>query len=158
MSAPRVDGAAQAEGRDRTGKPVFAAKRGTGRAPFKCDVAGSDKRIAFRLPCGPALDAVHVFESPIDLMSWITLHGRVNASALCGLHEAPLETYLHDNPHIRRIVFCLDADGPGCEAAGRLGAKYRALGYETEDRAPPAGKDWNEYLQASMRGQQRPSA
>ena len=145
-------------GRDRTGKPVFAAKRGTGRIPFKCDVAGSDKRIAFRLPCGPALDAVHVFESPIDLMSWITLHGRGNALALCGLHDAPLETYLDENPHIRRIVFCLDGDGPGREAAGRLAAKYRALGCGTEDRAPPAGKDWNDYLQYHVCGRTRPSA
>ena len=145
-------------GRDRAGKPVFAAKRGTGGIPFKCDVAGSDKRIAFRLPCDPARNDVYVFESPIDLMSWFTLYGTANAVALCGLHDAPLETYLHDNPHIRRIVFCLDADGPGREAAGKLTAKYRTLGYGTENRVPPAGKDWNEYLQYHVRGRSRPSA
>lgn len=134
-------------GRDRAGKPVFAAKHGTDNIPFKCDVAGSDKRIAFRLPCDPVRNDVYVFESPIDLMSWFTLHGRCNAVALCGLHNTPIETYLHDYPHIGRIVLCLDADGPGREAAGRLAAKYRVLNYETEDQAPPAGKDGNEYLQ-----------
>ena len=131
-------------GRGLTAKPVFTAKRGTGGIPFKCDAAGSDKRITFRLPCDPALDAVYVFESPIDLMSWITLHGPANAVALCGLHDAPLETYLHNNPHVKRIIFCLDADGHGREATGRLAAKYRALGYRSEDRVPQAGKDWNE--------------
>lgn len=134
-------------GRNSAGKPVFAAKRGTGGIPFKCDAAGSDKRIAFRFPCDPALHDVHVFEAPIDLMSRFTLYGRSNAVALCGLHDAPLETYLDDNPYIRRIVLCLDADGPGRKAAERLGAKYRTLGYRMENRVPLSGKDWNEYLQ-----------
>ena len=52
-----------------------------------------------------------------------------------------------DLPHVRRIVLCLDADGPGRDAAGELGEKYRGLGYVTEERAPPSGKDWNQYLQ-----------
>ena len=141
-------------GRDSTGIPRFAAKRGTWGS-FKCDTTGSDKRIAFRFPCDPALHDISVFESPIDLMSWFTLHGQANAVALCGLHDAPLETYLDDNPHISRIVLCLDADGPGREAAERLGTKYRALGYGIDDLIPSSGKDWNEYLQ--MRGDVMPS-
>lgn len=55
--------------------------------------------------------------------------------------------YLADYPHIRRIVLCLDADGWGREAAGRLMEKYRAHGYEVDARFPPSGKDWNEYIQ-----------
>lgn len=143
-------------GRDGAGKPVFAAKRGTWfGSSFRGDVAGSDKRIAFRVPCGPVLDWVAVFEAPIDLMSWFTLYGPCNAIALCGLHDAPLGTYLADHPHIRRIVLCLDADGPGREAAGKLGEKYRGLGYGTEERFPPSGKDWTEYL-IMMGKNQRP--
>ena len=139
-------------GRDRAGKPVFAAKRGTWAGiSFRGDVAGSDKRIAFRVPCNPALDRVAAFEAPIDLMSWFTLHGQCGAVALCGLYDGPLETYLKDAPHIRRIVLCLDADGWGRKAAERLGEKYRGLGYETEDRLPPSGKDWNEFLQQRVK-------
>ena len=93
------------------------------------EATDGDKQIAFHAPCGPALDRVAVFEAPIDLMSWFTLYGSCNAIALCGLY-----------------------DGPGREAAGRLGEKYRGLGYETEVRAPPSGKDWNEYLQIKRAG------
>lgn len=139
-------------GRDSTGTPVFAAKRGTW-GTFRGDVAGSDKHIAFRLPCDPTMDGVHVFEAPIDMMSWFTLHEQPisNAIALCGLYDGPLETYLDENPHIRRIVLCLDADGPGYEATGMLDEKYRALGYKMETRAPPSGKDWNDYIQMEER-------
>lgn len=106
----------------------------------------------FVSPCDPALDRVAAFEAPIDLMSWFTLHGKCNAIALCGLYDGPLETYLADYPHIRRILLCLDADGPGREAAGRLGEKYRGLGYGTEERFPPSGKDWNDFLQQRVKG------
>lgn len=138
-------------GYDRDKKPVFAARRST-RGSFKGDVAGSDKRIAFPLPCDSGIDRVHVFESPIDLMSWITLYGNTNAVALCGLHDASLETYLDENPHIKRIVLCLDADAHGCDAGAKLGAKYRELGYGTQEQIPLSGKDWNEYLQIQIKG------
>ena len=92
------------------------------------------------------------FEAPIDLMSWFTLHGRSNAIALCGLYDGPLETYLADYPHIRRILLYLDADGPGREAAGKLREKYRGLGYGVEKQFPPSGKDWNEFLQQRVKG------
>ena len=137
-------------GRDSTGTPVFAAKRGTwGGVPFRGDVTGSDKRIAFRLPCDPALDDVHVFESPIDLMSWLTLYGQsmTNVMALCGLYDGSLETYLNENPHIEQIFLCLDADSPGNRAAERLTEKYGRQGYVVYYKPPPYGKDWGEYLQ-----------
>ena len=83
-------------GRDNSGKPVFASKRGTydlDGPGFKGDAVGSDKSVAFRLPCDPALDWVAVFEAPIDLMSFCTLHRAVtsNAVALCGLYQGPLD-------------------------------------------------------------------
>lgn len=94
------------------------------------------------------MDRVYVFEAPIDLMSFCTLHRslRSNAVALCCLHDGALETYLKEHPHLRRIVLCLDADKWGREAANRMAAKYRERGYDVEDRLPPHGKDWNEAL------------
>lgn len=48
----------------------------------KADVTGSDKNTAFRLPCRPELNAVLVFEAPIDLMSYCTLHRQVTSNAV----------------------------------------------------------------------------
>ena len=139
-------------GRDGGGEPKFACKRGTydkDGASFKRDVAGSNKKVAFSVPCDPALDWVAVFEAPIDLMSFFTLHREVrsNAVALCGLYQGALDTYLQNNPHLRHVVLCLDADGPGQEATEKLRAEYEGRGLKVSTRAPPFGKDWNAYLQ-----------
>ena len=147
-------------GRDGSGKAVFASKRGTcdlNGPGFKGDAVGSDKSVAFRLPCDPALDWVAVFEAPIDLMSFCTLHRQVrsNAVALCGLYQGPLDTYLRENPHLKRIVLCLDADGPGREATEKFQEEYTRKGYTVSTRTPAKGKDWNEYLQQRGRARER---
>ena len=129
-------------GREVSGKPVFASKRGTydlNGSGFKGDAVGSDKNVAFRLPCDPALDWVAVFEAPIDLMSFCTLHRQVrsNAVALCGLYQGPLDTYLRENPHLKRIVLCLDADGPGREATEKFQAEYTVSASYTGEVSKP---------------------
>ena len=139
-------------GRDGSGEARFASKRGTydtNGASFKRDVLGSDKNVAFPSPCDPAVPWVLVFEAPIDLMSFCTLHREVrsNAVALCGLYSGGLDTYLRDNPHLRHVVLCLDADEPGREATEKLRIQYEQQGLKVSARAPPKGKDWNEYLQ-----------
>lgn len=139
-------------GRNRENAPVFAAQRGTydkDGASFRAGVPGSDKDIGFYLPADSGVDRVHVFEAPIDLMSFCTLHRDVtrNAVALCGVYEGPLDTYLRDNPQIKYIFLCLDADDPGREAAERMTEKYVQQGYVVSYKPPPRGKDWNEYLQ-----------
>ena len=138
-------------GRDQSGAPVFANQRGTydwNSSSFKGDVPGSNKDIAFRLHCSKKHDAVLVFEAPIDLMSFCTLHRKVtsNAVALCGLYEGGLRTYLRDNPHIRRIILCLDNDEHGRQATQKLREMFSAEDYEVSQQLPPQGKDWNEYL------------
>ena len=146
-------------GKDGGGQPRFASKRGTydlGGPGFKGDVTGSDKNVAFPLPCAPDLDWVAVFEAPIDLMSFCTLHPKVksNAVALCGLYQGALDTYLKDHPHLRRIVLCLDADGPGQEATQKLKEAYEQKGFQVSTRTPSLGKDWNEYLQHLVFGKE----
>ena len=139
-------------GKNRENAPVFAAQRGTydkdGQS-FRGGVPGSDKETGFCLPVDNATDRVHVFEAPIDLMSFCTLHRDMtrNAVALCGVYEGPLDTYLRENPQIKYIFLCLDADDPGREAAERMKEKYTQEGYVVSYKPPPRGKDWNEYLQ-----------
>lgn len=149
-------------GRNKTGKPVFAAKRGTydlNGSSFKGDVPASDKDVAFYLPCNQGQLRVFVFEAPIDLMSYCTLHRSVksNAVALCGLYDGSLDTYLRENPHLKQIDLCLDSDEPGREAVECMMQKYTQKGYSVSVHTPPRGKDWNEYLQhrQKCRGKER---
>ena len=138
-------------GKNSAGQVKYAGLRGTydreGKG-FRGDVSGSDKDIGFAIPCDPVSDQVRVFEAPIDLMSYYTLHRSCcNAVALCGLYDGALRTYLRNNPQIKRIVLCLDMDTPGQEMAEQLRKKYAELGYEISQEKPRSGKDWNEYLQ-----------
>jgi hypothetical protein len=139
-------------GMNAESKPVNAYKRGTydqGGNGFKGDVAGGDKNNAFRLPADPDNNAVFCFESPIDLMAYISIYGepKTNAVALCCLHDGTLEQYLKENPHIKSITFCLDNDQWGREATERFSTKYSERGYTITSLLPPKGKDWAEYAE-----------
>lgn len=151
-------------GRDGNGQPKFANKRSTydlDGSGFKGDVTGSDKKIGFRLPCDPQIQEVAVFEAPIDLMSFCTFCREVttNAVALCGLYSGPLDTYLQENPHLKKITLLLDNDEPGITAAKEMREKYQEAGYTVEIRVPMYGKDWNQQLLHQIaereRGRQR---
>lgn len=138
-------------GYDRDGKAAFASLRGTydrDGSSFKGDAAGSDKSIGFRLPYAPDSRSVYVFEAPIDLMSYCTLHREFhsNALALCCLDDRALSVFLREHPTVRKVVLCLDHDRPGQEAAERMGRKYAAEGYVVQTLSPPSRKDWNAYL------------
>ena len=138
-------------GKNSAGQVKYAGLRGTydlDGPGFKGDAPGSDKNTGFSLPHGPRSDLVLVFEAPIDLMSYLTLHRNTsNALALCGLYDGALQTYLQAHSEIRRIALCLDADEPGQKAARQLQDKYAAMGYAVTVEEPHSGKDWNEYLQ-----------
>ena len=56
-----------------------------------------------------------------------------------------LSTYLEDNPHIGRIVLCLDNDEPGRVAAQAIRSCLSR--YAVVDNPPTCGKDYNELLQ-----------
>ena len=133
------------------GKAAFTSLRGTydrDGSGFKGDAAGSDKSIGFRLPYAPDSRSVYVFEAPIDLMSYCTLHREFhsNALALCCLDDRALSVFLREHPTVRKVVLCLDHDRPGQEAAERMGRKYAAEGYVVQTLSPPSRKDWNAYL------------
>ena len=146
-------------GRDESGQAKYAGLRGTydlDGPGFKGDAPGSDKNTGFSLPHDLRSDRVRVFEAPIDLMSYLTLHrDTTNAVALCGLYDGALQTYLQAHPEIRRIALCLDADEPGQKAAQQLQEKYQLQGYAVTVEKPRCGKDWNEYLQRKICSRER---
>ena len=146
-------------GKNSAGQVKYAGLRGTydlDSPGFKGDATGSDKNTGFSLPHDPQSDLVLVFEAPIDLMSYLTLHrDTTNAVALCGLYDGALQTYLQAHPEIRRIALCLDADEPGQKAAQQLQEKYQLQGYAVTVEKPRCGKDWNEYLQRKICSRER---
>lgn len=94
-------------GRDESGQAKYAGLRGTydlDSPGFKGDAPGSDKNTGFSLPHDPRSDLVLVFEAPIDLMSYLTLHIRTHGKpspatrTRCSIwavtRQAPTSTFL----------------------------------------------------------------
>ncbi|MDR0812857.1 MAG: DUF3991 and toprim domain-containing protein [Oscillospiraceae bacterium] len=145
-------------GHDERGKARFASLRGTyGDCRFRMDCAGSDKRYGFNMAACGASDRLYIFESPIDAMSHASL---VNAAtgdtdawkqhsrlSLAGTSDTALPFFLNQHTVVKELVFCLDNDEPGREAAAVMARKYAEKGYQTRLELP-AGKDFNEDLTA----------
>ena len=77
-----------------------------------------------------------------------------NILVLGMLSDGPLEKFLKDYSHIRKIQFCLDNDLPGRQAAKKLARKYTLMEYEVFVRLPPMGKDYNAFLQYKKENQE----
>lgn len=144
------------KGNDKDGRTRFASMRGVfdnnGKC-FKCDVAGNDKNYGFNVHREESSE-VAVFEGAIDAMSYLDIFRDYEGSilALGMVSDAPLATFLSENPHIQSIKFCLDNDAPGRKATETLMRKYYELGYEVEDKPPPKGcKDYNKWLQEARK-------
>lgn len=147
-------------GMDEHGTPKYAALRG---ANFMGEATGSDKHYSFSIPAETVSDTLHLFESPIDLLSYATLlklHGRDwrsdNLLSLSGVYQpkenaketaipAALERFLQNNPDTRKIVLRFDNDKTGRLAVQTIRAVLPDS-YEIDDKPPPSGKDYNDYL------------
>lgn len=141
-------------GKDKDGVTRFASMRGVfdkdGKG-FKCDVAGNDKNYGFNV-VNQSNDELIVFEAVIDLMSYVDIFSdfETNKIALGMLADAPVETFLKEYNHIKKIRLCLDNDEPGRVAAKDIMTKYQKCGYEVIDSpAPQMYKDYNEWLRAA---------
>ena len=146
-------------------KPQYGALRGTlSQSTFAGDVPGSDKRFSFAIPRqAGSNEALCVFESAIDAMSYLTLirlngydwHD-ANCLSLAGIYSPrkngeikfplALEQYLQDNPHIEKVILCLDNDEPGRLASQAIRHRLEP-NYTVIDNPPRAGKDYNDLLQ-----------
>jgi len=147
-------------GRDENGTARYAAMRG---AKFMGEATGSDKRYAFNIPSEQPSDTLHLFESPIDLLSYATLMNlskqywrQDNLLSLSGVYQpkenaketttpAALERFLQNNSNIRKIVLRFDNDETGRLAEQTIKAVLPDS-YEIISKSPPSGKDYNDYL------------
>jgi len=139
-------------GLDEYGIPRHAHKKGvyTKGAGFKGNVEGSNPDYSFHY-IGTD-NSLYVFEAPIDLLSYITLHPqdweKHSYVALCGLSEYAMTKLLELHPNINRVVFCLDHDAEGIEASEKYHDLLTGRGILCE-RELSAQKDWNEDLKAA---------
>ena len=140
-------------GLDKGGIPRQAHMRSTSTygSGFRITCEGSDTRYSFA-HFGES-DKLFVFEAPIDMLSYITLHPEnwQNHSyiALNGVHENALIQALSDYESIQEIHLCLDHDIGGIEAADRITDRLHEIGYMQILTEFPQKKDWNEQLKAA---------
>ena len=114
---------------------------------FFQDVDGSDKQYYFR-HIGTN-ENVHVFEAPIDMLSYITLNKENwhESSYVClgGVAIDALENILNANVNLKNVYLCVDNDEAGDKTVRRIGRELDEMNYNWE-RIIPKNKDWNEDL------------
>lgn len=141
-------------GYDEDGVPRHAHKKGiyTEGKGFRGNIDSSNPCYSFHY-LGSS-DRIYVFEAPIDMLSFITIHKNSNWKkhsyvALCGVSEQALFKMLEINPSLSHVVLCLDYDPAGIEACEKnsdmLIEKNIACSRLKSNR-----KDWNEDLKASQ--------
>lgn len=151
-------------GFDHMGRSRFGFLRSSDfKSTFMREADGSDKRYSFSLPPPENISKLHIFESAIDLLSYVTLKKmhtdkweKAHYLALSGVYQPKKELndsllplalgqYLHEHPEIEQIDLRLDHDRAGELAAQAI---CHLLQHRCDMRyLPPAyGKDYNEML------------
>ena len=137
-------------GRDKEQNPRYAAMRGIDENRYRGEARGSEKAYGFG-HIGTD-EKLFVFESPVDLLSYITavpeeweMHSYIS---LGGLSEKAMKRMYTEYPHIHSIYLCLDNDEPGNERC----RQFVSLIPEKLSvyRLEPVKKDWNECLVAEV--------
>lgn len=134
-------------GYDRNNNPRYANLRSTNpNIAFKGEVKNSDKSYSFSIK--GTSDKVYIFESPIEVLSYLTIMKLYNKNpkhhmvSLGGVTDKALERYLIDNMDIKDIVCCLNNDQAGIGATEKIKSKYKEK-YNIIEKFP-ANKDYNE--------------
>ena len=138
-------------GYDENGVARHGHKRSTySDSDFKGNVDSSQPEYSFHWIGGS--DKLYVFEAPVDMLSYITLHPegwqKHNYVALCcaGMQAAAYQA--QQNTHIREVVVCTDYDEAGTEAYYRIKEALVENDRITVRREHSRFKDWNEDIRA----------
>lgn len=137
-------------GFDENGVPRQAHKRSTNSygKTFRITCEGSDTRYSFA-HFGES-EKLFVFEAPIDLLSYLTLHPenwqQHSYIAMNGVYENAVLTALEHHSSLDEIILCTDNDEGGIDAVDRLTDILKEHGYENISRIIPENKDFNEDL------------
>lgn len=148
-------------GFDEKGIARYACYRSTNDMKIMGDAAGSDKRYSFRTTVNGS--KLHVFECPIDLLSYMTLKKMETGRwlpepmlSLGGVYEpnadpdrrrlpVALQNMLYNHPEVTVISLHLDNDQVGRAAAWAIDQQLKSK-YNITYEPSPKGKDFNDYL------------
>lgn len=115
---------------------------------YRGNIESSDPQYSFHW-VGTS-ERLYVFEAPIDMLSYISLHPddwqRHSYVSLCGTAEHAMLWMLEQHPHCNEIVLCLDNDEAGIKATDRLTTILQERGYSGVQIDRPQEKDWNDEL------------
>lgn len=137
-------------GMDENGVPKQASVRSTVsfRKTFRITVAGSDTKYSFSHFGND--EKLFVFEAPIDMLSFISLHQKDwqqhSYIAMNGVYESAVLKALENHSDLQSVYLCTDNDEGGIDAAERLRDILHEHGYTDIFRISPQLKDWNECL------------
>lgn len=140
-------------GLDEHGVPRHGHKRGlyTLGKSYRGNIEGSDPKYSFHYLGGD--NTLYVFEAPIDLLSYISLHPenwpKHNYVACCGTSSIPVLEMVRQLPQLRQVYLCLDNDNAGHAASERMAALLKEHGLNAV-RLVPQRKDWNDDLTADQ--------
>ena len=131
---------------------------------YKSEAAGSDKRYSFSFLPETGSETIHIFESAIDLMSYVTLEkiycrssSRAHYVSLSGVYRPrqdaeerrlplALEHFITEHPEIQNAKIHLDNDEAGKMAAIALAVAFQTIGIKAINAPPKEYKDYNDYL------------
>ena len=151
-------------GYDEQNNARFASIRNT-HGDFRGDCTGSDKCYSFNMSSATESEQLYIFESAIDAMSHAGLENiktgnkdawkQQHRISLSGTSDKSIPLFLKQYKTIKELVFCLDNDPKGKDAAITLAKKYARQGYKTRITMPSVGKDFNDDLQALKQNLQK---
>ena len=141
--------------RDEKGTAKHLTMRGTVEGKrFVQDATGSDKRYGFTVEWDDSnKDTLHIFESPIDLLSFLTIQKIQKIRnedvylSQSGTATNATEFYLSNHPEVKKIYVRTDNDAPGQKVAEKLKKKHPDIEVIA---APPITKDYNQDLTSGM--------
>ena len=136
-------------GLDEDGVPRHCHIRSTS-GNYKRTEAGSQAEYSFHH--NGESEWLFVFEAPIDMLAFITLHRKDwqkhSYVALCSVSERALMHRLNVNPKLRKVVLCLDNDNAGISACERIKGILENKGYSDVRIRHSVNKDWDEDIKA----------
>ena len=136
-------------GLDESGVPKHCHIRSTS-GNYKRTESGSQAESSFHHD-GES-EWLFVFEAPIDMLAFITLHrknwDKHSYVALCSVSECALMHRLNVNPKLRKVVLCLDNDNAGISACERIKGILENKCYSDVRILRSVNKDWDEDVKA----------